>query len=62
MDNRQLALGAVAVGVLLVLVGSLSDVIGFGSDGFGPGQLVLLIVGAASIGYGAWRYSQISKV
>ncbi len=50
------------MGVLLVLVGSLSDVIGFGSDGFGPGQLVLLIVGAASIGYGAWRYSQINKV
>ena len=62
MDSRQLALGAVAVGVFLVLVGSLSDVIGFGSEGFGPVQLVLLIVGAASIGYGAWRYSQIDKV
>ena len=60
MDNRQLALGAVGLGVLLVLVGLLSDVIGFGSDGFGPGQVVLLIVGAAAIGYGGWRYSQIN--
>ena len=61
MDNKQLALGAVSVGVLLALVGSLADVIGFGSDGFGPGQVVLIILGAASIGYGAWRYSQISS-
>ncbi len=56
-----MALATVAIGVLLVLVGSLSDVIGFGADGFGPGQVVLIIVGAAAIGYGSWRYSHISK-
>lgn len=56
-----MALATVAVGVLLVLVGLLSDVIGFGADGFGPGQVVLIIVGAAAIGYGGWRYSQINS-
>ena len=61
MDERQMTLGALVVGVLLVLVGALSDVIGFGAEGFGPGQIVLIVVGAAVLGYGIWRYSHLAN-
>lgn len=61
MDERQMTLGALVVGALLVLVGALSDVIGFGAEGFGPGQVVLIVVGAAVLGYGIWRYSQMAN-
>lgn len=61
MDERQMTIGALALGAVLVLVGSLSDVIGFGAEGFGPGQVILIVVGAALLGYGLWRYSQTAN-
>ena len=61
MDERQMTIGALALGAVLVLIGALSDVIGFGADGFGPGQIILIVVGAAVLGYGLWRYSQLAS-
>ena len=55
MDRKRVTLIVFAIGIVLVLVGSLSDVIGFGADGFGPGQTILIIAGAGLVGFGLWE-------
>lgn len=43
-----------AAGVVLVLASLLVDVVGVGTDGFGVGQAIGLVVGIGLVGAGIW--------
>ncbi len=57
MSDREAGWLAVASGVVLILAALLADVLGYGREGdsFGPGQIIVTVVGAALAGYGGWR-------
>ena len=49
-----------ALGVIAILVALLADVIGYGSGGgFGPGQIVLTVIGVAVAAFGYYRYRSL---
>ncbi len=55
-SNRQIGAAAVGLGILLALFGLLADVVGYGAqEGFGPGQIIILIVGLGVAAYGLSR-------
>lgn len=60
MGDREAGWLALAAGVVMVLVAALADVLGYGPGGdeFGPGQILVTIVGVALAAYGAWRLIQ----
>jgi hypothetical protein len=57
MGDREAGWLAIAAGVVMVLVAALADVLeyGPGGDEFGPGQILVTIVGVALAAYGVWR-------
>ena len=55
MSEHQLIYGMIIVGVVLSLASLLVDVVGVGTDGFGVGQLVGLMVGVILIAVGIHR-------
>ncbi len=55
MTEHQLIYGLIIVGVVLALASLLVDVVGIGTDGFGVGQIVGLIVGIVLIAVGIYR-------
>ena len=61
MSDREAGWLALAAGIVLVLAALLADVLGYGpgDDSFGPGQIVVTIVGLALAGYGAWRLNKL---
>ena len=61
MSDREAGWLALAAGIVLVLAALLADVLGYGpgEDSFGPGQIIVTIVGLALAGYGAWRLGKL---
>ena len=55
MSDQQITYGLLIVGVVLVLASLLVDVVGIGTEGFGVGQIIGVIVGVALAGVGAYR-------
>lgn len=57
MSDREAGWLAIAAGIVLVLAALLADVLGYGpgGDNFGPGQIIVTIVGLAIGAYGVWR-------
>ncbi|MDH3607122.1 MAG: hypothetical protein OER12_09000 [Acidimicrobiia bacterium] len=57
MTDREAGWLALAAGIVLVLAALLADVIGYGpgDDNFGPGQIIVTVVGVAMAAYGGWR-------
>ncbi|MBI5958779.1 MAG: hypothetical protein HY866_08590 [Chloroflexi bacterium] len=55
MTEKQLTYGLIVVGVVLVLASLLVDAVGIGTDGFGVGQIVGLILGIILAGVGGYR-------
>jgi hypothetical protein len=55
MSEKRLTYGLIVVGVVLVLASLLVDVIGVGTEGFGVGQVVGLILGIILAGVGVYR-------
>ena len=60
MNDREAGWLALAAGIVLVLAALLADVLGYGpgEDSFGPGQIIVTIVGLALAAYGVWRLLQ----
>lgn len=57
--NQLIDLLLMAGGVIVALAGALADVIGYGNeDGFGIGQIALIVVGILVAAYGAYRYNR----
>ena len=63
MGDREAGWLAVVAGVVLVVVAALADVLGYGPGGdeFGPGQLIVTIVGVALAAYGVWRLLRLRR-
>ena len=63
MSDREAGWLALAAGVVLILAAVLADVFGYGpgDDDFGPGQILVTIVGAALAGYGVWRLLRLIR-
>ena len=60
-DDPRIAFIAIGLGVLIALFGLLADIVGYGiSEGFGPGQILMVVVGVGLIGYGLMRDRQRS--
>ena len=55
MSEKQLTYGLIVVGVVLALTSLLVDVVGVGTEGFGVGQMVGLILGIILAGGGLSR-------
>lgn len=57
MSDREAGWLAIAAGIVLVLVAALADVLDYGpgGDNFGPGQIIVTVVGLALAAYGVWR-------
>jgi hypothetical protein len=55
MSEKQLTYGLIVVGVVLALASLLVDVVGVGTEGFGVGQVVGLILGIILLGAGVYR-------
>lgn len=60
MSDREAGWLAIAAGTVLVLAALLADVLGYGpgGDNFGPGQIIVTVVGLALAAYGVWRLLQ----
>ena len=60
MNDREAGWLALAAGIVLVLAALLADVVGYGpgDDSFGPGQIIVTILGLALGAYGVWRLLQ----
>ena len=52
MSEKQKVYGLIVVGVVLALASLLVDAVGIGTEGFGVGQIVGLIVGIVLAGSG----------
>ncbi len=63
MNDREAGWLALAAGIVLILAAVLADVIGYGrgEDSFGPGQIIVTVVGAAIVGYGVWRLLRLRR-
>jgi hypothetical protein len=63
MSDREAGWLALAAGVVLILVAALADVFGYGpgDDSFGPGQIIVTVVGAAVAAYGIWRLLRLRR-
>jgi hypothetical protein len=63
MENREAGWLALAAGIVLILVAVLADVIGYGpgEDSFGPGQIIVTVIGSALAAYGVWRLLQLRR-
>jgi hypothetical protein len=63
MSDREAGWLAVAAGIVLVLAAALADVLGYGpgEDSFGPGQIIVTVVGLALAAYGVWRLLQMRR-
>jgi hypothetical protein len=55
MSEKQLTYGLIVVGVVLALASLLVDVVGVGTEGFGVGQIIGLILGIILAGVGLYR-------
>jgi hypothetical protein len=55
MSEKQMVYGLIVVGVVLALASLLVDAVGIGTEGFGVGQIVGLIVGIVLAGVGVYR-------
>lgn len=54
MSQKQRTYGLIAIGIVLVLASLLVDVVGIGTEGFGVGQIVGLILGVILVGVGVY--------
>ncbi len=54
MSDRRNIYGLITAGVILVLASLLVDAVGVGTEGFGVGQIVGIIVGVILVGAGFW--------
>jgi hypothetical protein len=55
MSEHQVIYGLIIVGVVLALASLLVDVVGVGTEGFGVGQVIGVIVGVILIAVGLYR-------
>ena len=55
MSEKQLTYGLIVVGIVLALASLLVDVVGVGTEGFGVGQVIGLILGIILAGVGVYR-------
>jgi hypothetical protein len=55
MSEKQKVYGLIVAGVVLALASLLVDAVGIGTEGFGVGQIVGLIVGIVLAGVGVYR-------
>jgi len=63
MQDREAGWLALAAGIVLILVAVLADILGYGpgEDSFGPGQIIVTIIGSALAGYGVWRLLRLRR-
>jgi hypothetical protein len=63
MNDREAGWLALAAGIVMVLVAVLADVLGYGpgEDSFGPGQIIVTVVGSALAAYGGWRLLRLRR-
>jgi hypothetical protein len=55
MSQKQVTYGLIVVGILLILASLLVDAVGVGTEGFGAGQIIGLILGVLLAGVGIYR-------
>lgn len=55
MSEKQITYGLIVAGVVLALASLLVDAVGVGTEGFGVGQIVGLILGVVMVGVGVYR-------
>lgn len=55
MSEQQMTYGLIVVGIVLALAALLVDAVGIGTEGFGVGQAVGLVLGILLAGYGVYR-------
>ncbi len=55
MSEKQIVYGLIVAGVVLALASLLVDAVGIGTEGFGVGQILGLIVGVVLAGVGVYR-------
>ena len=63
MQDREAGWLALAAGIVLILAAVLADVLGYGpgEDSFGPGQIVVTVIGSALAAYGVWRLLRLRR-
>ena len=63
MQDREAGWLALAAGIVLILAAVLADVLGYGpgEDSFGPGQIIVTVVGSALAPYGVWRLLRLRR-
>ena len=63
MSDRDLGWLYLAAGIVFILVAALADVIGYGpnEESFGPGQIIVTIVGSALAAFGVWRILRLRR-
>lgn len=63
MQDREAGWLALAAGIVLILAAVLADVLGYGpgEDSFGPGQIIVTVVGSALAAYGVWRLLRLRR-
>jgi hypothetical protein len=55
MSEKQLTYSLIIIGVVLALASLLVDAVGVGTEGFGVGQIIGLILGVILAGVGVYR-------
>jgi hypothetical protein len=63
MQDREAGWLSLASGIILILAAVLADVLGYGpgEDSFGPGQIIVTVVGSALAAYGVWRLLRLRR-